>query len=44
MKGFSIKGAVQKGDWLEVEKIKDGGRVKSLVNLTTDVRVKTKLF
>lgn len=44
MRSFNIKGNIEEGDWVEVAKVRDGGRVKSFMNLTSGVRVSSGLF
>jgi hypothetical protein len=43
LRGHDIIGNVEEGDWIEVSgRIKEGGRVKSLTNLTTGSTVRSK--
>lgn len=43
LRGHDIVGNVEEGDWIEVSgRIESGGRVKSLMNLTTGATVRSK--
>jgi hypothetical protein len=44
MRSFNIRGTVENGDWVEINRISEVGKVKSFGNLTTGQRVKTSLF
>ena len=44
MRSFHVRGIVENGDWLEVDKISRTGKVKSLSNLSTGQCVKTTTF
>lgn len=43
LRGNEIVGTLDEGDWVEItERVQDGGRIKSFMNLTTETRVKVK--
>ena len=44
MRSFHVRGTVENGDCLEIDKISRTGKVKSLSNLSTGQRVKTRMF
>jgi hypothetical protein len=44
MRSFHVRGTVENGDWLEIDKMSRTGKVKSLSNLSTGQRVKARAF
>lgn len=44
MRSFHIRGQVDDGDWVEIEHIGRGGRVKSFRNLTTGSHVRSRMW
>lgn len=44
MRGFRISGALENGDWVELDQISRSGSVKAFENLTTNQQVRTRLF